>query len=103
MQTTMDIQSFTNHINEDFSIRVDEENAIAFRLLEVKSINAHRPSKSSTQVRSQPFSLLFVGPSEPVFEQQVFRLENDRFGHADIFLVPVGEADEGIEYEAVFT
>ena len=77
--------------------------SVEFRLIEVKELNAHRPLKSSTKVRHQPFSLLFSGPSQPTFEQQIFHLENDRFGQVDIFLVPVGEADNGIEYEAVFT
>ncbi len=99
----MDFHAFLNCLNEEFTLRIANGDSIPFRLLEVKSLNAHRPPKSSTKVRQQPFSLLFSGPSQPVFEQQVFHLEHDRVGPADIFLVPVGEADDGIEYEAVFT
>ncbi|MEL7084643.1 MAG: hypothetical protein AAF268_04005 [Cyanobacteria bacterium P01_A01_bin.3] len=99
----MDFHSFASCVNEDFRLNLDNGHPIAFRLLEVKALDAHRPLKSSIQVRQQPFSLLFSGPSQPVFGQQVFPLEHDRVGRADIFLVPVGEADSGIEYEAVFT
>lgn len=50
----------------------------------------------------EPFSLLFLGPGQPVFRQQVYRLEHARAGVLELFLVPVGKDAEGVQYEAVF-
>ena len=99
----MNIQSFSPLINEDFVVRSEKDEKITFKLIEVDSLNAHRPKRSSTQARNEPFSLLFVGPSSPIFSQQVVPLNHSQLGDADIFLVPIGESDDGIEYEAVFT
>ena len=55
--------------------------------------------------RREPFSLLLRGPREPVLAQRIHRVEHERLGALDIFLVPVGlasEGEEGMLYEAVF-
>jgi len=50
-----------------------------------------------------PFSLLFVcdGKTEPV--QGMFRLEHEKIGGLEVFLVPVGQDERGLLLEAVFT
>lgn len=58
----------------------------------------------------KPFSVLFQGPIEPVLPQGTYRLDHDRLGPLDLFIVPVGP--EGLfepgaqpttmRYEAVF-
>lgn len=57
-----------------------------------------------------PFSVLFHGPLQPVQPQGMYRLEHERLGALDLFIVPVGP-DEPTEpgakptamrYEAVF-
>ena len=55
------------------------------------------------QPRSEPFSLVFLGPSNPILPQATYRLTHDRLGQLDIFIVPVGPDPQGrIQYEAVF-
>ncbi len=57
-----------------------------------------------------PFSVLFHGPLQPVLAQGICRLEHERFGVLDLFIVPIGPdepaAPEGkptaMRYEAVF-
>jgi len=49
----------------------------------------------------QAFSLLFAGPIEPVFEQRVYRLDNDHLGSMELFLVALGPRDGRMEYEAI--
>ena len=48
------------------------------------------------------FSLIFRGARKPVLPQQIYRLENEKFGAGELFLVPVGENQQGVEYEAAF-
>ena len=46
-----------------------------------------------------PFSLVFQGGPDPPLPQRIYRVENERLGAIEIFLVPIA-ADR---YEAVFT
>jgi hypothetical protein len=57
-----------------------------------------------------PFSVLFHGPLQPVLPQGIYRLEHERLGAFDLFIVPIGpdeSAEPGVRptamrYEAVF-
>lgn len=57
-----------------------------------------------------PFAVLFHGPLEPVLPQGIYRLEHERLGVLDLFMVPVGpdepsdpgERPTAMRYEAVF-
>lgn len=51
----------------------------------------------------ESFSLIFRGPSSPVAEQALHRLQHPALGAHDIFLGPVHlPGFEGIPYQAVF-
>ena len=50
----------------------------------------------------EPFSLVFRGPLEPVLPQQIYHFEHDELGAFDLFIVPVGPGEAGMQYEAVF-
>lgn len=57
-----------------------------------------------------PFSVLFHGPIQPVLRQGIYRLEHDKLGVLELFIVPVGpdepatpgEQPTAMRYEAVF-
>lgn len=92
---------------EDFESRVES----SFRLpeagielvLEEASKMGSAP-KPGSRIQRQAFSLLFHGPAEPLLDQGIRRLEHDELGAQDLFLVPVGDAEDGgFLYEAVFT
>lgn len=56
--------------------------------------------------RSSPgqerFSIYLRGPSEAFLPQRLYRMEHDRLGAVDIFIVPVASDPDGYTYEAVF-
>ncbi len=52
--------------------------------------------------RQRNFSVIFLGPSDSPVGQGTYRMEHDRMGAADLFIVPVGRSQKGYEYEAVF-
>jgi hypothetical protein len=52
--------------------------------------------------RRTPFSLTFRGPVDPVLAQRIYRLQLERLGALELFLVPVGRDGDGTHYEAVF-
>jgi hypothetical protein len=49
-----------------------------------------------------PFSVLFHGPLQPVLPQAIYRLENERLGAIELFIVPIGPEQGSMRYEAVF-
>ena len=52
--------------------------------------------------REQPFSVHFRGHRQSYLPQAIYRLEHERMGTMDIFLVPIGPDEKGMRYEAVF-
>lgn len=50
----------------------------------------------------QSFSLFFLGPEEGMLPQHIYHLRHAELGKMDLFLVPVGRRENGIEYQAVF-
>jgi hypothetical protein len=52
----------------------------------------------------QPFSLFFLGPvSSQYLLQHTYRLEHDKLGALDIFIVPLGTVQGRMRYEAIFS
>jgi hypothetical protein len=48
------------------------------------------------------FTLLFVGPPGPHLPQAIYALTDASLGIVELFLVPIGPAEGGNGYEAVF-
>ena len=65
--------------------------------LELTEVTEH---SSSPQVES--FSLIFRGPLAPRLPQQIHKVEHDKLGAFDLFLVPIGPEKERMCYQAVF-
>jgi hypothetical protein len=38
-----------------------------------------------------------------VWAQRIYRVEHDAMGPCDLFLVPIGPRDGGMQYQAIFT
>ena len=57
-----------------------------------------------------PFSVMFHGPLQPVAPQGIYRVEHEKLGTLELFIVPVGpdeptepgQAPTAMRYEAVF-
>ena len=52
--------------------------------------------------KMESFSLLVHGPLTPWFRQATYRLQHEKLGALDVFLVPLGPAGDSMQYEAVF-
>ena len=76
--------------------------------VELADVTEH-PAGASGTFRI-PFSVLFHGAFEPVMPQGIYRLEHEKLGTVEFFIVPVGpnepsapgEAATAMRYEAVF-
>ncbi len=62
-----------------------------------------RRDPSVTIETDRPFSLVFCGPVEQILSQGMHNLDHPDQALTGIFLVPVGDAGEGPQYEAVFS
>lgn len=58
--------------------------------------------RAAAGIRAEPFTLTFRGPGEPRLAQGIHRLEHERLGELEIFLVPIRPDERGPLYEAVF-
>ena len=69
-------------------------------------VNVTEHPNGNPDVSRAPFSLLFHGPLQPVLPQGIYRLEQERFGAVELFIVPVGPAGPAeapaMRYEVVF-
>lgn len=102
MTSQLEKTAFSNFLNDRFQVQITDTESFAFTLVEVESLKENGSGRKSVQVRPEPFSLIFMGPSQPIFKQRIYNLTHPRLGSMDIFLVPVGETEAGIEYQAVF-
>jgi len=85
---------FEANLNSAFVIHVSDQLAVEAKLASVTEL------KRSERLES--FSLLFVAPRDAPNAQNLYRVDNQVLGSFDLFLVPVGMTDEGLQYEAVF-
>lgn len=53
--------------------------------------------------RRAPFSMFFLGPSEPMLPHGIYALRGTAVAWPPLFLVPIGRDERGVEYQAAFT
>jgi hypothetical protein len=90
--------SFAAELGSEFRLPVEGRAPLVLALAEATLLGSARPGGSRA-----PFSLVFRGPRGPVLPQRIYRLEHDRLGALEIFIVPIGPDADGMRYEAIFT
>lgn len=90
-------REFSQHVGTKFRVALDEKQ-IDLELVYVKGY----PSTENERREMERFSAFFAGPANMFLQQHIYRLQHDRMGEFDIFLVPIGQNEEGFQYEAVF-
>jgi hypothetical protein len=89
--------TFEPHIGTDFSIEVGD--GVVTTVLD----SVQRHGQRSHGNRTEPFALVFLGPSGSPLPQATYSLAHSELGELAIFLVPIGPDDTGRHrYEAVF-
>ena len=90
--------SFAAELGSEFRLPAESRAPLVLTLAEATPLGSARPGGSRA-----PFSLVCRGPRAPVLPQRIYRLEHDRLGALEIFIVPIGPDAQGMRYEAVFT
>ncbi len=76
-----------------------EEGELVLTLTEVSHVTAEKTEEG----QSEPFSIIFESTLEDHVEQGTYTLTHQELGEVLIFIVPIGPADAGMRYEAIFT
>ena len=87
-------EEFTSQLNTKFRVYFDAEQPTEVELTEVSELR-EKPGYTA-------FSILFLVPAEIGLRQGLFKTEHDSLGTAELFLVPVGQTEEGLSFESVF-
>ena len=98
MTDTLTLEHFTPCIGSEFACPTPDGGAYLLTLREAESAGHSRAKEAR-----QPFSLIFLGPLEPVLAQGTYSLEHPTLVTLPIFIVPVGRETAGVCYQAIFS
>jgi hypothetical protein len=85
--------AFSACLGDSFQL-VGEEQTFTAELVEAKPL---------VEAPDRPFSLLFRVADGATLPQRIYPLKHDRLGRFELFLVPIGPDDVGMQYEAIFS
>lgn len=97
MLETLTKELWENYLGKEFNADAGNSSALPMKLAAVSGYGRRMGGGR------EAFSLLFLGPLQPILPQRIYRLSHDGLGELDIFLVPIGPQADGMGYEAVFT
>ena len=91
--------TFEPHVGSEFSIVLPEGSTTAIELATLV-----RQEARSHGDRTEPFSMVFVGPQGRSLAQATYAMDHATLGRIEIFIVPIGPRQDGRQqYEAVFS
>jgi len=95
---------FSPHLNQTFKIHYHSTKILEARLvLEVELIEVtDYAGKLMGPSKRRPFTILFRAPKDTILPQAVYKLEHDKMGTVELFLVPIMPDEKGSLYESVF-
>lgn len=88
------IEMFAGHENSRFLMHYGDSQTAELELVRVKDVG-------SSELQKQ-FSLQFLGPLDAPVVQGIYKVDHEALGALDLFLVPIGRDEKGVQYEAIF-
>jgi len=98
---TLALNDFTPLVGTVFTITFPD-GTLELTLGAVEPQGRRAPRPDVPDFRTEPFSLVFVGPLAPILPQQTWELAHPALGTHAVFLVPLGPREGRMRYEAVF-
>ncbi len=90
---------FTPLLEQAFQVSAPGLAPLEFRLAEVSELGEPATPESARR----PFSLIFLGPAQPVLPQAIYSFQHPAFDGLEIFIVPLGPRTGQMQYQAIFT
>jgi hypothetical protein len=94
--------TFSTQLNTPFRVHLSRITALEVELVEVTGKGALDGQQPPAAARQERFSIVFRGPRDKRLQQGIYQMQHDQLGALDLFLVPVGQDQDGVYYEAVF-
>ena len=91
-------QDYQAQLNTVFELPL-EEGSLSLKLVAVDSV----ASDVMESGQAEPFSAVFESEISESVEQGTYTISHKVFGEITLFIVPIGPADAGMRYEAIFT
>lgn len=88
------VDDFSSRLGEEFEVAAAEGGTVLLRLLVAEPLGAAMREGGG-------FRLEWLGPREPILPQGS-RLMRAGTAEFEIFIVPIGRAEDGTTYEAIF-
>ena len=95
---------FAGHLGDVFRVHAGPADVVALELVQATDLGSRSDMAGGEGAPGQGerFSLLFQGPHDRLLPQGTYPFEHDQIGSFPLFIVPVGAAQGGPQYEAVF-
>ncbi|MDQ3919757.1 MAG: hypothetical protein M3348_14920 [Acidobacteriota bacterium] len=87
-------ESFAENLNTKFRLPSESGESRELELIDV--------SEETRSGSAERFSIVFRGAPDFFLQQGTYRLEHERLGAFDLFLVAIAREEDGFRYEAVF-
>jgi hypothetical protein len=101
MLDKLTVEMFTECLGSPFQMHVGPGSVLNLELIQATALGPKTAPVEGAHRRA-PFSLIFRGPLTPWVQQGIYRLENEKRGALEFFLVPIGPDEKGMRYEAIF-
>ena len=85
---------FADNVNTRFKLIYAPDQTLDVKLIEFQ--------EGRGSPRQEVFSITFLGPGDVMLPQATYPFEHEALGQFDLFIVPIGQDEQGIYYEAVF-
>jgi hypothetical protein len=97
MLEKLTIAEFEGRVGDTFNASAADGRTLTLTLTSADELQG-RPDADRA-----PFSLTFRDAAQDHVPQQTVAIDHPQMGSFDLFIVPVGPAPEGMQYEAIFT
>ena len=96
--------TFAGRLGDMFRAHAGPEGVVTLELVQATDLGSGSDVAGGEGAPGQGarFSLLFQGPHDRLLPQGTYQFDHDQIGSFPLFIVPVGAAKSGLQYEAVF-
>src|SRR5215204_1451266 len=94
MSEQLKIEDFSKYLDTKFKVYRSDDEVFEAELVGVFDLR--------NDDVLQTFSVEFLIPDEFGQEQRIYKIEHPELGAIELFIVPVGQNDSGLRFEAIF-
>ena len=97
MAEMLTLSDFSPLVGETFQLNFEDSEHTELKLIEAEEL----PARGNPTER-KPFSLMFRAARDCGLWQGIMKMKHESTGAIELFMVPIGEDDEGMYFQALF-